>query len=148
MWLAVQSPEHKQYPQQAASVQTSELFGVPAVFEVLHSLLLNDESSFCNDGTRMTVSVWPWNAAGIMRYEDPQYVPGAYHTSTDGTLHYIWYYCTRTEVRSLPMILGRAFYVICSGFLVEPRTSSTNENECKRVACHIASRPYLLHTFP
>ena len=35
----------------AAAVQTSEMFGVLAVFEALHSLMLHDESSFCNTGT-------------------------------------------------------------------------------------------------
>ena len=55
----------------AAAVRTSEIFGVLAVFEVLHSLILHDESSFCNTGTRVPLSVWPWNAAGITRYEDP-----------------------------------------------------------------------------
>ena len=40
----------------AAAVQISEIFGVLAVFEVLHSPI-HDESSFCN--TRITVSVWP-----------------------------------------------------------------------------------------
>ena len=60
-------------------------------------------------------------------------------------VQYIWYCCTLTEVRSLLMILGRSCHVLCSGFLVGPRTSITNENECKRVACHIASRLHL-HT--
>ena len=41
----------------AAAVQISEIFGVLSVFEVLHSPILHDESSFCN--TRITVSVWP-----------------------------------------------------------------------------------------
>ena len=36
----------------AAAVQTSEMFVVLAVFEALHSLMLHDESSFCNTGTR------------------------------------------------------------------------------------------------
>ena len=57
-------------------------------------------------------------------------------------LHGWSYCCTRTEVRSLPMTLGRMCHVIYSGFLVGPWTSSTNENECLRVACHIANRPY------
>ena len=55
-----------------------------------------------------------------------------YHTSTDGVVHYIWYCCTR-------MIPKYARFL---WFLVGPRTSSTNENECIRVACHISSRPY------
>ena len=39
-----------------------------------------------------------------MRYEDPEYV----HSSTNVTVNYKSYYCTRTEVRLLPtgMILG------------------------------------------
>ena len=40
----------------APAVQTSEIFGV-AVLEVLHSLILHDESSFCNTGTRIPMSV-------------------------------------------------------------------------------------------
>ena len=36
----------------AAAAQTSEIFGVLAVFEASHSLILHDESSFCNNGTR------------------------------------------------------------------------------------------------
>ena len=43
----------------AAAVQTPEIFGVLAVFEVLRSLILHDESSFCNTGTCIPVSVWP-----------------------------------------------------------------------------------------
>ena len=44
----------------AAAVQTSKIFGVLAVFEVLHSLILHDESSFRNySGTRIPVSVLP-----------------------------------------------------------------------------------------
>ena len=50
--------------------------------------------------------------------------------STDGTVHYIWYCCTRTEVRSLSTILGCSCHVMYSGFLVGPRISRTNENEC------------------
>ena len=44
----------------AAAVQTSEIFGVVAVFEALHSLtysLLHDESSFCNTGACIRVCV-------------------------------------------------------------------------------------------
>ena len=41
----------------AAAVQTSEKMGIVAVFEVLHSVILRDESSFCNTGTRIPVSV-------------------------------------------------------------------------------------------
>ena len=54
----------------AAEVQTFEIFGVLAVFEVLHPLTLH-KSSFYNTGTRIPVSVWPSNAAGIMQHEDP-----------------------------------------------------------------------------
>ena len=43
----------------SAAVPTSEIFGVLAVFEVLHPLILHDESSFCNTGTRIPVSVRP-----------------------------------------------------------------------------------------
>ena len=42
----------------AEAVQTSEILGVLAVFEVLQSLKLHDESSFCNTGTRIPVNVW------------------------------------------------------------------------------------------
>ena len=59
MWLAVQSPEHiAQVVSTAAAVQTPEIFGVLAVFEVLHSLtlLVHNESSFCDTGTRTPAS--------------------------------------------------------------------------------------------
>ena len=36
----------------AAAMQTSEMFVVLAAFEALHSLILHDESSICNTGTR------------------------------------------------------------------------------------------------
>ena len=41
----------------ASAVETSEIFVVLAVFEVLPSLILHDESSFFSTGTRMPVSV-------------------------------------------------------------------------------------------
>ena len=44
----------------AAAVQTSEIIRVLAVFKVLRSLKLHDESSFCNADTRIPpVSVQP-----------------------------------------------------------------------------------------
>ena len=42
----------------AAAVQTSEILEVLVAFDLLHPLILHDESSFCNTGTRIPVSVW------------------------------------------------------------------------------------------
>ena len=56
------------------------------------------------------------------------------------TLHTVLMYSSRSTLASYDTW---SCHVIYSGFLVGPRTSSTNENEYIRVARHIASSPYL-----